>query len=460
MYKIYQWLPVFLQNFICSTYGYKEQKVRFNAHFFECLDSLIQSDMFKAKDIQSVKKRLLSSSLINAKASGCYPSLDIFDEVDIQDEPFKVLEKMPVLIKDDLRGFDLSSFKKIKNAQVVVTSGTTGKALEIVRNKKFSAIQWAVWFRHRARFGIKLGDVSVTFTGKPVVPINQTSPPFWRFNKAQNQYLISMQHININTIESIITFLNSIKPKFYSGYPSIISEISRLAAVKKLRIDVNSLPKAVFTGAEKLLADQEESIRSWLGNSVLITDQYGLTEGNCNFSKCEFGYYHEDFEFCHIEIIDGKLQPDGSIKGRLIGTSFHNDILPLVRFDTGDVATMAPESFTCECGRSSRVITYVDGRIDDFILLPNNQRVMRFDYLFKDTYEAVEAQIIQRELNSIEVVAVLVEGANKEVFENKVTAHFREYIHDELGINFTYTKKIKKTQNGKFKAVINKLELK
>src|SRR5690606_28956870 len=125
----------------------------------------------------------------------------------------------------------LTNFNKVTNgdARKVITSGTTGKALTIWKDRESFAMQWAVWFRHRYRFGVNLKDLSVNFTGKPVVPISQKKPPFWRHNLAQNQILISMQHINQENIHAIVCYLNSIKPIFYSGYPSIISEVSRLA---------------------------------------------------------------------------------------------------------------------------------------------------------------------------------------------------------------------------------------
>lgn len=457
MYKFYELLPIFMQNIVCTIYGIKEGALRFNKNFKHKLSEFLKSDYANADEISNLKRNALLKSLVSAKWSGFYKQLESVSDTDIKLHPFEVLSSMPILTKEQLRTFIFQTPSFFSATKFVVTSGTTGKALRLLKNKMAFSAQWAIWYRHRARFGISLSDVSVNFSGKPLVPLSQKKAPYWRFNRAQNQYLISMQHINDNTIVEIVGFLNSIQPKFYSGYPSIIAEVARLALQHKLFLFDNATPSVVFTGAEKLLLDQQQSINTWLGSDVVLTDQYGLTEGNCNFSKCEKGNYHEDFEFCHIEIVDGEELEDGSVKGRLVGTSFYNMAMPLIRYDTGDIAILAPEDFVCSCGRSSRVIKEVDGRIDDYVLLPNNKRIMRFDYLFKDTFEVVEAQVIQKELGAVEILAVLLSGASSTEFESKVRAHFAEYIHKDLRIIFSYTERIERSGTGKFKAVLNRL---
>ena len=455
-YTFYQSLPVFLQNLTCTLYGFKESRSRYSKEFFIFLDQFRDSDFSDALNIRNTKAIKLESILLSAKKSGLYPFLQTIPDSRIKEAPWDVLSEIPVLLKDDIRKLKART-PNDKSLYSVVTSGTTGKSLLFFKDKESIAAQWAIWFRHRFRFGVKLGDISVNFTGKPVVPPNQLKPPYWRYNATQKQHLISMQHIKIDNIESIVSFLNSVNPKFYSGYPSIISEVARLAQLKGLTLDKDAAPNVVYTGAEKLLEYQKESIESWTGS--IVTDQYGLSEGCCNFSKCEHGNYHEDFEFCHIEIADAETLPNGSVRGRLLGTGFFNHAMPFIRYDTGDIAVMAPEDFRCECGRQSRVIYSVDGRSDDFVLTPDGRRVMRFDYLFKDTDEALEAQVIQEQLGSVVIKAVLLGKGDKQQFEFKVRSHFDEYIAAKMDLTFEYVDEIERTGSGKFKAVLNRLYL-
>lgn len=453
-YKLYQALPVFFQNLLCTVYGFRESHSRYSRDFFAFLEQFCDSDFSGPADILNFKTDRLRHILVSAKASGLYSNLRVVPDSRIHGDPWAVLSEIPLLSKDDIRDLR-SSIPGDKSLHRMATSGTTGKSLSFVKDQEAIAAQWAIWFRHRHRFGNEFGDTSVNFTGKPVVPPAQSNPPYWRYNAAQKQHLVSMQHINPETIESIVGFLNSIKPNFYSGYPSIIAEVARLAQLKGLHLGSESAPKVVFTGAEKLLEYQLEAIESWTGATV--TDQYGLTEGCCNFSKCEHGNYHEDFEFCHIEIADAEVLGDGSERGRLIGTGFFNHAMPFIRYETGDIATMAPESFRCSCGRHSRVILSVDGRSDDFVLTPDGRRVMRFDYLFKDTEEALEAQVVQELPDSIVIRVVLSGRGSADTFEAKVRQHFDEYIAAKMSLSFKYVDAIERTGSGKFKAVVNRL---
>lgn len=453
--ELYCRLPVLFQNLACTLYGLREGRERYSNSFFKYLVLFKSSDYKSADEISTLKKNSLCNILSKAKESGLYPRLDLVSSHDIEYRPWEVLKNLPVLSKEDIRNKE-GLVKPRSEAKEVVTSGTTGKALRFYKDLDAIAAQWAIWFRHRARFGVQFKDVSVNFTGKPVVPVGQRKPPYWRYNKSQRQYLISMQHINEKNINSIVSFLNTISPVFYSGYPSIVAEVSRLAIAKGLQLEAASRPRVVFTGAENILDYQHETISLWTGAEV--TDQYGLSEGCCNFSKCEYGYYHEDFEFCHIEILEPEVFPDGSCRGHLVGTGFFNQVMPFLRYDTGDIAIIAPEDFKCPCGRESRVIFSVEGRADDFVVTPDGRRVMRFDYLFKNTPEAYEAQVVQYQLGSIVIRAVLAAPDLEKSFEEKVIHNFNDYIAAAMDVKFEYVDSIEKSSTGKFKAVLNLID--
>lgn len=452
---IYNISPVFLQNFMCSLYGYIEGKKRFGSKFNEYLNDLILSDFFSGKEIYDEQHRKLTKTLKVAKSMGIYQDLNEIDDNILEKKPFSVLKKLDILEKSDL-------IKLVENYQgegeVVKTSGTTGKSLSVIRNSDFTTYQWAVWFRHRARFGVNLRDISVNFTGKPLIQPNRKSSQVWRYNASQNQYLVCMQSITADNIHGLIDFLNTIKPKFYSGYPSIIYQLTETASKFGLKIRKPNTPDVIFFGAENILDYQFSSISSWLGSEVVLTDQYGLTEANCNFSRCEHGMYHEDFEFSYIEIVDGKLNEDGSETGRLIGTTLENNLFPLLRYDTGDIATLAPSDYKCKCGRNSRVIINVEGRKDDYIITSDGRKIMRLDYLFKDTSEISEAQVIQERLGSVTIKCVKSDLFDELTFERKVKSSFEQYIDTSMKIYFEYVSSIKRSSTGKFKAVVNRLE--
>lgn len=455
--SIYKHLPISMQNMGCSIYGIIESKKRFGCVFSERLSSLLISEHWDAEAIRKYQYNALKESLINAIHSVPWylshaREAGITDK-DILANPLDALGKLPILKKEDIHSHwkeiirestSLSALTKIH------TSGTTGKSLTFYKPNEAIQFQWAVWWRHRARFGCKLGDLHVNFTGKPATPLSQMHPPYWRYNRAIRQYNINMHHVTRDKIFDIVKFLNSISPRFYSGYPSIMGEVARLAVEQELELQSKAKPVVIFAGAENTLSWQKQVLEEWTGAKV--TDQYGFSEGCGNASKCEYDNYHEDFEFSFLECIDAETLHDGSTRGKLICTGLANPDMPFIRYAVGDVGIFAPDNFNCPCGRKSKVIFSIDGRIEDFILTPEGRRIMRFDYLFKDSHYVREAQVCQYKEGSITVKVVRRQGysiRDDEEIRRQVT----NWISPSLQVDIEYVESLDREPNGKLRAV-------
>ena len=126
-------------------------------------------------------------------------------------------------------------------------------------------------------------------------------------------------------------------------------------------------------GAENLLAQQAALIRQAFG--VKPRQHYGMSEAVANFSECEQGRLHVDEDFAAVEFLPN---PAGGYK--IIGTNLSNLATPLIRYEVGDVASLADAP--CDCGRPGRVVAAVDGRKEDYVVLKNGSRLGRMDHIF------------------------------------------------------------------------------
>ena len=72
---------------------------------------------------------------------------------------------------------------------------------------------------------------------------------------------------------------------------------------------------------------------------------------------------------------------------KIIGTNLNNYAMPLIRYDTGDLAKVSNAS--CECGRSFPLIKKVVGRKDTPLIAPSGQQVpsVNFYTMFEDFHE-------------------------------------------------------------------------
>jgi phenylacetate-CoA ligase len=332
------------------------------------------------------------------------------------------------------------------------TSGTTGTALHFEVDRDAIPFRWAVWWRHRTRFGVQPGEWHVNFTGKGVVPDAVTAPPYWRRSRPLSQYLVSMQQLTPARIQSLAGDLDELGARFFTGYPSIVHVYCRLVA--EAGLSLRHPPAFVFTGAENVLEQQRRDIQRVTG--ATLSDQYGFTEGCGNASHCEQLVYHEDFEYGVLECGDPETLPNGEVRGRIIATGFASRGFPFIRYDVGDIGVWAPSGTRCVCGRSSRVLLRIEGRADDYVVTPEGRRIMRFDYLFKDTRSIAEAQVVQERLGGIIIRLVLAEGDGRRDMD-ALRELVREWISPTLAVEFDVVPSLPRGRGGKLKAVVSSL---
>lgn len=450
--KLYPNLPVSLQNLMCTAYGYNESRKRFGGQFAGQLKSLKKSESWTLEEIRVYQLRELNSLLKMVLTHVPYYRKAYGLPADFQLKKIEDFNRLPILTKDKVRNnlrSLISDRYRVDQLQEFHTSGTTGKPLTFYRTAESIAFQWAIWSRHKERFGVRYNDYHALFTGKPVVPLAQNKPPYWRINRGMNQVVFSMQHIHDETIADIVKKLSTEHFSFYTGYPSIIYQV----AITALRhnLSVKDGPKVIFTGAEPLYGHQREAIERAFGCEV--TDQYGTSEGVANASRCTYGNYHEDFEFGYLEVIPDEFGDDPAV-GQILMTGFSNDGMPFIRYQIGDRGKLV--SSNCPCGRKSRTLSSIEGRIEDFVLTPEGNRITRFDYIFKGVKGLAMAQILQSEYGSITIRVVLDKDSTGFRKDDLVSA-VRKYISQSIKIEFQEVNEIARSATGKFRAVVNTL---
>lgn len=203
--QIYPRLPVFLQNAACWYYGKKEARVRYGQEFDRRLRELTDSEKWSRGEIEAYQNEKIRDLIRNAYESVPYYR-ELWKSMKISPDDIRCREdlaKLPVLTKEDVRqnsGRLISQKFSRRNLLFRHTSGTTGKALHFYVTRAAIAFQWAVWWRHRLRFGVGPGAWHANFTGKKVVPLGQNSPPYWRWNRPLHQALLTMHHLTAEKI--------------------------------------------------------------------------------------------------------------------------------------------------------------------------------------------------------------------------------------------------------------------
>lgn len=456
MNTIYNSSPIIIQNWLCSLQGLKIRKQRFNHFFKETLADLEKSQTLQKEDILTYKEEKLHQILEHAYSTTVFYK-QFFDNHHVKPDDFKTLEdirKFPVLTKEHIREHFkdmISSEVRIEDLIANHTSGSSGKALDFYQTKTSLPYLWAVWWRFRNRFGVQFGDKHLNFTGKLVVPITQKHPPYWRINKPLNQWLINMQHISSDKVETIVDMVEKEQFVFFAGYPSIIHAFASLLREKNIVLE--HPPRFIFTGAEKMYDNQREDIEIVMPG-VVITDHYGTSEGVINASKCCQNVYHEDFELGHLECEEPHYLSSTEYEGDILGTSFRNYGMPFIRYKIGDSAIWSNKS--CSCGLHSQVIRDIQGRSEDYVITPEGLQLKRFDYLFKNTVGIKECQVVQQQLGEV-LFRIVRRDSYSTQTEEVLRKGVADMISPTIACRFEYVNEIKRTIAGKFKAVVSEL---
>lgn len=444
-----------MQNIFCSLYGLKLYRGRYTPPFSTYFKSLLNSEGFSEEEITRLQRNRLLNLLEGAKKYTAYygpilPEFSSQDTLDVQE----ILSHVPVLKKDSFRSSPEAFLsKKFDHKKLIKinTSGTTGAPMTVYMTPEARKMNYAFFARAKKWAGTDGFERSLTFAGRLVVPMKQKSPPYWRSNIFFRNRLFSSYHLSEKNLPSYVDSILRYQPNFIDSYPSSLYPIAEYILNKGI---TGIRPKGILTSSETLLEHQREAIEKAF--SCKVFDQYGSAEQAIFVSQCEHGSYHLNPEYGLLEVVDKKNNPvrAGEL-GEFVCTGFTNEAMPLIRYKIGDMGIVSKDN--CPCGRNFPVIEKIIGRMDDILVTPEGNYVGRLDPVFKGMSNTIkETQIIQYAPDLVEVIIVKAAGY-LEKDGGSVVTELKKRMGDQVTFRIHYTDEIKRTPNGKFRAVVNNI---
>lgn len=368
MEKVLIKMPHFIKVVLINIYGFILARRRFSGSFKYWL-KIYNNNLNKTP--QTIKKEqfeLLKSNLTYAYENIPYYAR-IFKEVEF--DPYnmvseKEIEKIPFLTKNIIR----KEFNNLYNSDIPktnylnhTTSGSTGEKLKFLLPKELSYKKnTAFLYRFYAMWGIQPKDKRVTIGGR----VFTNKPPFWIYNRFENQLLMSAHHLSIDTVATYIKKIDSFQPTFIQGHPSAILVMAIYILEQKLQHKLNL--KAVFTTGETLIEEDQKIIELAFGCKV--AQQYGSGE-NCFSAQQvpnEKGYLI-NYEHGFVELVG-----DGDLK-EVVVTSLQNNVMPFIRYRMNDFVRVVEPRNSAEYNLPI-LFDEVIGRIDDIIVLKNGNSIL------------------------------------------------------------------------------------
>ena len=164
-------------------------------------------------------------------------------------------------------------------------------------------------------------------------------------------------------------------------------------------------------------------------------------------------------QYGYLEIVDKNNSPLRSAgeKGELVGTSFHNPVMPFIRYKTQDIGVIGepdPQQ------PHYPVLSDVEGRLQEFIVTRDKRliSVTTMGAAHFDTLDSVAAtQYYQEAAGEVEFRVVPKEGFDSKD-EKKIYKAVQEKLGPQVKLSVKAVEAIEKTKSGKHLMLIQKIE--
>lgn len=255
------------------------------------------------------------------------------------------------------------------------------------------------------------------------------------------------------TEEKIVEFIGQIRrerPTLMVAYANAATVFARYLldrGIADLKIP------AIITSAETLSEQNRALIQQAFQGKVLNrygSREVGLVAGEC---LCQEGL-HVNAENVLVEVDEDRSGLEAA--GEVIVTDFNNFAMPFIRYNMGDIGSVARNR--CSCGRGLPLLKDVQGRTSDFIKRPDGSLVHGeyFTHIFYGIEGVQKFQVVQEALDLV-TVNLVAEESVVESTRGKVLAAVREKLGEQVRVEVQRVEDIPLTASGKFRFTLSKL---
>ncbi|MDP2564048.1 phenylacetate--CoA ligase family protein [Pseudoalteromonas marina] len=436
--KLYKKAPVLMQELLINIKALIYKVLRENYLYKNRLKELLKNTQLSREELTALNKKLLTEQIDYAKKH-----CDFYQSINSSK-----IEDFPVILKDNIKempGRFISNDKNIKYFFKSQTGGTTGKPLQLKANLMAIIEDHAQSSRQITWAGLQPSGKKLWLRADLIVPLDQSYAPFWRRNIVDNMLMMSVYHINANTVAQYVDKINSYKPELIQAYPSSICLLAQLidSSEHKIETPINAiiLSSESFTKEESSLIERvfNSKVYSW----------YGLSERVATVGTCNQGYQHliEDYGYYEFDQ-----------NNQLLATGFHNKAMPLIRYNTGDEFIDVDLNYEpCLCGLPFKKVGGIKGRTGDYLVASNGNKVTIFNHIPKEVTGLIELQLEQT--HKLKLIAKVVVGSNFNMTSNaQLIKNVKHYLGQDMEVEVITVDRISRTKSGKFRQVIYSVE--
>lgn len=360
------------------------------------------------------------------------------------------IKKLPILTKSILR----ENFSALKTEghkgkiYEMKSSGSTGAQTVVLIDNKINSAVFATQLLFWSWGGFAFGNPHLQ-TGMSLKRgfIKQLKDIFFRCEYT------SAFGLTDTDLTAIIGKIEKKKIQFLFGYASSIYVIAKFMQKNHICLPLNK----IFTWGDCLFPHYREIVENSF--QCRVQDCYGMGEGLQIAAQCGHGdFLHIAQHKVFVELVDSTNNPisENNVLGRVLVTRFEPGPMPLIRYETGDLASFVAGK--CPCGRNLKLISRVQGRDTDVIQSPLGDRLIvhYFTQIFEMIPEIRQFQIRQELKEEIDVIYVPADKFNNTTIK-RIETKINEKSKYKFKINFYEVDEIPLLHSNKRRFIVSSI---
>jgi phenylacetate-CoA ligase len=342
-------------------------------------------------------------------------------------------------------------------AAPAATGGTSGMPLKLVRSLDGIVFEQACIDRLVVQLGLhpRTARTTVLRGDNLQDPRTLILPDGVSANGGRSR-IFCARAVSAKNIDRIADSLEKFSPQLLCAYPSALETLCRLLLERGRSIKV----PAVLTSSEVLKPEAWALAQQVFG--CRIADYYGQSE------RVAFAYAHAPREYrflpgySHVEFVqhESKLLPaNGSDRlYEIVGTTFWNNMMPLVRYRTGDLIRLPADwgmRELQELALGLRSFRGILGREQEVLACPSGIRLTGLESIPIDVEHVLRIQVVQESFDSARIRVVPAAGFCAQDAAN-LLANARAKVPPEMHLEVEVAQFLERTPRGKTPLIVHR----
>ncbi len=374
--------------------------------------------------------------------------------------------------RHDIEGYmdDESNLGKLFHGKYAVshTSGSQGQPLLLVQPQETIELLFALQASRGHANALSVSEVVKHLLSPVRLAVVLLQPGFYPSSCAF-EYMpdgakdyIDVLRLSVED-DDLLERLADFRPTHLTAYASVLHEIAR--AVEDGKLTLKPSLEEVVNISERLMPQAREHYAEIFGAPIF--DDYGM--GECLFltNGCSTsGGMHVNADWAILEVVDehNRPVPDGAPGAKVLLTNLANHVQPIIRYEVGDVVTMATKP--CDCGNNLPLIARIEGRDSDvfYIETEDGTRALQptiFELAVGRVLEAREYQLVQDDPTHFRARLEPLPG--KKVDAQRAKDALDEELHkyglrDKLHVDVEIVDRLAPNSDQKFKRIVCKVK--